>query len=119
MTHIGGVFDRATGLPPFDLPQSWFAAKDKLNLDTVFDFSGTLDITGGNSGSPTLNAKGEVIGAVFDGNIHSLGGDFAYDPKVNRSVSVSAAAIQEALAKIYGREDLVKELNANGPAASR
>ncbi|HWE45101.1 MAG TPA: S46 family peptidase [Caulobacteraceae bacterium] len=113
VTHMGGLFERATGLPPFDPPQSWYAAKDRLNLDTVFDFSGTLDITGGNSGSPTLNAKGDVIGAVFDGNIHSLGGDYAYDPKMNRSVSVSAAAIQEALSKIYGREDLVKELNAN------
>ncbi|HEY3815092.1 MAG TPA: S46 family peptidase [Caulobacteraceae bacterium] len=113
VTHLGGLFDRATGLPPFDPPQSWYDAKAKLNLDTVFDFSGTLDITGGNSGSPTLNARGDVIGAVFDGNIHSLGGDYAYDPKVNRSVSVSAAAIQEALDKIYGRGDLVRELNSN------
>jgi hypothetical protein len=113
VTHLGGLFDRATGLPPFDPPQSWYAAKDRLNLDTVFDFSGTLDIIGGNSGSPTLNARGDVIGAVFDGNIHSLGGDYAYEPKMNRSVSVSAAAIQEALDKIYGRNDLVRELNAH------
>ena len=113
VTHLSGVFDRATGLPPFDPPQSWYAAKARLNLDTVFDFSGTLDITGGNSGSPTLNAKGDVIGAVFDGNIHSLGGDYAYDPKMNRSVSVSAAAVQEALDKIYARPDLVRELNGN------
>ena len=113
VTHLGGLFDRATGLAPFDPPQSWYAAKGRMNLDTVFDFSGTLDITGGNSGSPTLNAKGEVIGAVFDGNIHSLGGQYAYDPKMNRSVSVSAAAIQEALDKIYGRPDLVRELNAS------
>ncbi len=111
-TNFGGLFDRATGQAPFDLPQSWFKAKDKINLATQFDFSGTLDITGGNSGSPTLNAKGEVIGAVFDGNIHSLGGDYGYDPKLNRSVSVSAAAIQEALLKVYNRPDLVKELNA-------
>jgi hypothetical protein len=112
VTHMGGLFDRATGLAPFDPPQSWYAARGKMNLDTVFDFSGTLDIIGGNSGSPTLNAKGEVIGAVFDGNIHSLGGDYAYEPKMNRSVSVSAAAIQEALSKIYGRDDLVAELNS-------
>ncbi len=112
VTHLGGLFERATGLPPFDPPQSWYAAQGKLNLDTVFDFSGTLDIIGGNSGSPTLNAKGEVIGAVFDGNIHELGGDYAYDPTLNRSVSVSAAAIQEALLKVYDRPDLVAELNA-------
>jgi hypothetical protein len=111
VTHLQGLFDRATGQAPFDPPPSWYAAKDKLKLDTVFDFSGTLDITGGNSGSPTLDAKGDVIGAVFDGNIHSLGGDFVYDPKDNRSVSVSASAIQEALEKIYSRGDLVRELN--------
>jgi hypothetical protein len=111
-TTFAGLFDRATGQPPFDLPQSWYKAKDRLNLNTVFDFSASLDITGGNSGSPTLNAKGEVIGAAFDGNIHSIGGDFGYDPRVNRSVTVSAAAIQEALEKVYGRPDLVKELNS-------
>jgi hypothetical protein len=111
-TTFAGLYDRDTGLAPFDLPESWHKAKGKLKLDTQFDFSGTLDITGGNSGSPTLNAKGEVIGAVFDGNIHSLGGAYGYDPRVNRSVSVSAAALQEALLKVYGREALVKELNA-------
>jgi hypothetical protein len=111
-TTLAGLYDRDTGLAPFDLPESWHKAKGKLKLDTQFDFSGTLDITGGNSGSPTLNAKGEVIGAVFDGNIHSLGGAYGYDPRMNRSVSVTAAAIQEALLKVYGREGLVKELNA-------
>jgi V8-like Glu-specific endopeptidase len=50
-------------------------AKDALDQLRAFNFVNTLDIVGGNSGSPTLIAKGEVIGAVFDGNIHSLGGD--------------------------------------------
>ena len=111
-TTFAGLFDRTTGQPPFDLPQAWFAAKSRLNLNTPFDFSGSLDIIGGNSGSPTLNARGEVIGAVFDGNIHSLGGDYGYDARLNRSVSVTTAAIQEALEKVYGRPDLVRELNA-------
>jgi S1-C subfamily serine protease len=112
ITTFAGLFDRATGQPPFDLPDSWFRAKPKLNLATAFNFSGTLDITGGNSGSPTLNGKGEVVGAVFDGNIHSIGGDYGYNPADNRSVTVTAAAIQEALDKVYGRGDLVKELNS-------
>jgi hypothetical protein len=111
-TTFAGLFDRATGKPPYELPQSWYRAKDRLKLDTPFDFSATMDIIGGNSGSPTLNAKGEVVGVVFDGNIHSLGGNYGYDPRLNRSVHVSAAGMQEALLKVYGREALVKELNS-------
>ena len=70
------------------------------------------DIIGGNSGSPLLNAKGEVIGAIFDGNIHSLGGTYFFDPKLNRAVSVSTAAMTEALNKVYGQQRLVAELTA-------
>jgi len=110
-TTLGGLYQRATGQAPYDLPQSWFAARSKVNMDTIFNFSATGDIIGGASGSPTLNAKGEVIGAVFDGNIHSLGGAYAYDPRLNRSVHVASSAIQEALLKVYGREALVRELN--------
>jgi hypothetical protein len=72
----------------------------------------TNDIIGGNSGSPLINAKGEVIGAIFDGNIHSLGGEYFFDPKLNRTVSVSTAAMTEALIKVYGRNGLVAELTA-------
>ena len=109
-TYIGGLYDRATGEEPFKLDPRWIAAKNKLNPNTVFDISTTNDIIGGNSGSPLINAKGEVIGAVFDGNIHSLGGDYGYDPKLNRAVSVSTAAIGETLDKVYGQHALLKEL---------
>lgn len=109
-TRIGGLWDRATGADPFALPQRWLDAKDRLNPDTIFDFVTTNDIIGGNSGSPVINAKGEVIGAAFDGNIHSLGGAYGYDGTVNRTVVVSTAAITEALDKVYGRKALVKEL---------
>jgi V8-like Glu-specific endopeptidase len=112
VTDFGGFYDRATGQAPFELTPKWSAAKGRLDLKTPFDFSGSLDIIGGNSGSPTLNAQGDVIGAVFDGNIHSIGGDYGYDPRLNRSVSVTSAAIQEALLKVYDRADLVKELNS-------
>ena len=109
-TYFKGLYERATGKPPFDLDPRWIAARDKLNPDTVFDISTSNDIIGGNSGSPLINAKGDVIGAVFDGNIHSLGGDYGYDPKINRAVSVSAAAVSEALRKVYGANALVDEL---------
>ena len=111
-TRLGGLFDRATGRPPFDLPQRWLDARPKLNLDTVFDISSSNDIIGGNSGSPLINIKAEVVGAIFDGNIHSLGGAYGYDPALNRAVSVSTAAITEALTKVYGNEALVRELTA-------
>jgi S1-C subfamily serine protease len=78
----------------------------------VFNISSDNDIIGGNSGSPLINAKGEVIGAIFDGNIHSLGGEYFFDSKLNRTVSVSTAAMTEALIKVYGRNGLVAELTA-------
>jgi hypothetical protein len=111
LTNFDGLYRRVTGHFPFDLPQRWLAAKDRLDLSTVFNISSENDIIGGNSGSPLINARGEVIGAIFDGNIHSLGGDFYYDPALNRAVSVSTAAITEALNKVYGQTALVAELN--------
>ena len=111
-TTFAGLYDRATGSEPFKLPARWVAAKGALNPDTVFDFVTTNDITGGNSGSPVVNAKGEVLGAAFDGNIHSLGGDYGYDGTINRTVVVSTAAATEALQKVYGQTALVKELTA-------
>ncbi len=112
VTTYGGLWERATGEFPFKLPPRWTAAKGKLNDKTVFDFATTNDIIGGNSGSPLIGAKGEVLGAVFDGNIESLGGDFWYDGSVNRAVVASTAAITEALRKIYHQDGLVAELTA-------
>jgi hypothetical protein len=109
-TTLAGLYARATGEPPFRLAPRWVEAKSKLDLNTVFNISSDNDIIGGNSGSPLINAKGEVIGAIFDGNIHSLGGDYYFDPKVNRAVTVSTAAITEALNKVYGQTGLVAEL---------
>jgi hypothetical protein len=111
-TYFPGLYDRATGKFPFNLPERWEGMKDKLSPKTVFNFVTTNDIIGGNSGSPVLNAKGEVLGAAFDGNIESLGGDYWYDGSVNRTVVVTTAAITEALKKIYGQDRLVKELTA-------
>ena len=111
-TYFEGLYDRATGQPPFELTQKWIDVQAKLNPNTVFDISSTIDIIPGNSGSPLIDARGEVIGAVFDGNIYFLGGDFAYDGRLNRGVSVSTAAITEGLEKVYQDPELVKELRA-------
>ncbi len=111
-TTFQGLFDRATGADPFVLPARWAAAKDKLNPNTVFDVVTTNDIIGGNSGSPLIDQNGAVVGAVFDGNIHSLGGAIGYDGTINRTVAVSTSAITEALRVVYGRDALLKELMA-------
>ena len=113
-TYFKGLYERATGKPPFDLDPRWIAAKNGLNPDTVFNISSTNDIIGGNSGSPLINANGEVIGAIFDGNIYSLGGDYGYDPTLNRSVAVSTAAVSEALRKVYHANALADELGGSG-----
>jgi hypothetical protein len=109
-TVVGGAFDRATGAPPFQLPDSWIKAKSRLDLQTPMNFVTDNDIIGGNSGSPMVNRKGEVAGLIFDGNIHSLGGDYGFDPKLNRAVAVDSAVLLEAMDKVYGAGRIVKEL---------
>ncbi|HYZ47975.1 MAG TPA: S46 family peptidase [Sphingomonas sp.] len=109
-TKFGGVYDRATGQQPFLLAEAFVAAKSKVDPNVTYDFVTTNDIIGGNSGSPVIARDGSVIGAAFDGNIHSLGGNFGYDPVLNRTVVVSTAAIQQALESIYPAPALVKEL---------
>jgi hypothetical protein len=109
-TVMGGTFDRATGAEPFDLPPAYAANRAKINPNTTYDFVTTNDIIGGNSGSPVVDRQGRVIGAAFDGNIHSLGGNYGYDGTINRTVVVSTAAVQEALEKIYPAPNLVAEL---------
>lgn len=109
-TYFSGLWDRATGQDPFALAPRWVSAQGKVKPGTVFDFTSDNDIIGGNSGSPVVDAKGQVIGAVFDGNIHSLGGNFGFDESQNRAVAVSTAAITEALKKVYGNDSLAAEL---------
>ncbi|HYF22320.1 MAG TPA: S46 family peptidase [Caulobacteraceae bacterium] len=111
VTTVAGLWERATGAAPFDVSPKLAAAKDRLNPATIYTVSTSNDIIGGNSGSPLLDAKGNVIGAVFDGNLHSNGGAYGYDPRLNRAVAVSAAMFQEAMLKVYGQDRLVKELN--------
>lgn len=112
-TYMGGLFERATGAAPFNAAEDFLAARDRIDPQVVYNFVTTNDIIGGNSGSPVVDARGEVIGTAFDGNIHSLGGSFGYDGSVNRTVVVSTAAVTEALRKVYDQPRLLRELGVD------
>jgi hypothetical protein len=84
--------------------------KGSLDLNTPFNFVNTGDIIGGNSGSPVINRNGELVGIIFDGNMHSLVADYVYTDKQSRAVSVHSAGIVEALKKVYNANDLVGEI---------
>ncbi len=111
-TLMGGIYDRATGAAPFDLPTAFVTNKAKLNPNVTYDYITTNDIIGGNSGSPVIDREANVIGAAFDGNIHSLAGDYAYDGSNNRTVVVSTAALEEGLRVLYPAPALLAELHA-------
>jgi hypothetical protein len=112
-TTLGDAFEYAAqhgNKDPYKLPDSWMKAKGTLNLKTQYDSVNTTDIIGGNSGSPAVNKKGEVVGIIFDGNIESLPWNFQYEDKVGRSVITNSTAVVEALRKIYNAPALADEL---------
>ena len=120
-TDIGGAYEHATAhnsKSPYNLPESWIQSRPKLNLKTPLNFVSTADIIGGNSGSPTVNKKGEVVGIIFDGNIQSLSWNFAFNDTQARAVSVDSRGIQEALRKIYGATALADELTGGKSASA-
>jgi len=112
-TTFGGAFalDAAHGAkPPYMLPASYHRAKDKLDLNTVLDTVNTGDSIGGNSGSPVVNTRGEIVGILFDGNIQSLPWNFQFDDEVGRTVLTDSRAVIESLRKIYNAAPLADEL---------
>jgi hypothetical protein len=109
-TRLAGLYDRATGAEPFRLSQRWIDARPRLDPSMIFNVSSTNDSIAGNSGSPLLDREGRVVGALFDGNIHLLGGEYFYDGALNRAVTVSAQIMLASLREVYAMPGLADEL---------
>ena len=112
-TTYYGLFDRAESFDnkdPFSLSSKILERKSAINMDKPLNFISTNDITGGNSGSPVINSKGEYVGLIFDGNSYSHILSYAYTDDKARAVSVHSDGILEALRSIYKMETLVKEI---------
>jgi hypothetical protein len=113
-TTFYGMFDRYYSFEGKDntwiLPKRYIDNAGKMSLATPLNFVSTADIIGGNSGSPQINSKGEIIGLIFDGNWEAQPGRYVYDDTSQRSISVSLAAIVEVLDKLYGANRIVDEM---------
>ncbi len=112
-TTFYGLYDRYYSFGkkvPWNLPDRWVNPPADFQLETPFNFVATNDIIGGNSGSPVINEKAEIVGLAFDGNIQSLPGNFIYTPDENRMVAVHSAGLLEAVKDLYKATRLSDEL---------
>ncbi len=112
-TTFYGMYDHHYSYGPdsdWTLPDRWLPIPEGLDLSTPLNFVSTADIIGGNSGSPVVNREMELVGIAFDGNIESLPGDYIYMDAKNRTVSVDARGILEALTTVYHADRLYTEL---------
>ena len=112
-TTFFGLYDHYHTYGPrseWDLPDRWLSPPANFDLSTPFNIVSTNDITGGNSGSPLLNANLEVVGLIFDGNIESLPNHYMYSDETARAISVDARGILEVLDDMYDADRLVLEL---------
>jgi len=118
-TTLRGIAAKYTGTEPFDSPQRQL---DKIKANELGDygvkelnsvpvnFLSTLDTTGGNSGSPTLNGKGELVGLLFDGTYESINSDWDFDETTTRSIHVDARYMLWVMEMVDGAENVLREL---------
>jgi hypothetical protein len=112
-TTFYGLYDRYFShgkKSPWNLPEKWENPPAEFDMSVPFNFVSTNDIIGGNSGSPVINQKAEVVGLAFDGNIESLPGQFIFDETANRTVSVHSSGMYEAIKNLYKATRLANEL---------
>ncbi|MDX2032389.1 MAG: S46 family peptidase [Blastocatellia bacterium] len=128
-TSLSGVIEKDTGIEPFAVPEGLKQLHKKRDFGTYVDprlndvpvaFLATTDITGGNSGSPVMNGRGEVIGLAFDGNYEGLGGDYSFDISSNRTLSVDIRYVLFVMEKFAGAGYLFSEMQikAKGKAVA-
>lgn len=119
LTTIKGVMEKKTNEFPFIVPEKFealYQAKDfgryadKALNDVVCCFLNTTNVTGGNSGSPTLNARGELVGIIFDMTYESVIGDYFIVPELQRSISVDIRYVLFITEKFSGASHIIKEL---------
>jgi hypothetical protein len=114
-TTFAGLWERSEamgGEGVFAIPARWAAARERLNPETPFNLVSTNDIIGGNSGSPLIDERGDLVGLIFDGNRYSFVWSTVYEGRRGRAVSVDVRAMVEALREVYGATALVEELTA-------
>jgi len=118
-TTLGGAIEKDTGESPFDMPaklKELYKARDYGNWadpdlnDIPIAFTHAVETTNGNSGSPVLNAYGEMIGIVFDGNIESMLSDWKHDPDIQRTISVDIRYVMFVTEKYAGADYLLEEM---------
>lgn len=124
-TTLKGVIEKDTGQEPFDVPQRLKDLQRARNFgrygsgDTVpVNFLATTDIIGGNSGSPVLNAYGEQVGIVFDGNYEGLGNDIFYSADYGRTIGVDIRYVLFVTEKFGNAGWILNEMQIKGPAAA-
>jgi len=118
-TTLNGILEKDTGVEPFNSPQNQLDAINANNLgrygmesinSVPVNFLGTLDITGGNSGSATLNNNAEFVGLVFDGNYESINSDWDFNQSLVRSIHVDIRYMLWVMEELYEADNLLKEM---------
>jgi hypothetical protein len=122
-TTVKGVLEKDTGVFPFKVPakikELWAAKEfgpyaDARLKDVPACFLNTTNVTGGNSGSPTLNADGEQVGIIFDMTYESVIGDYYIIPELQRSISVDVRYVLWVTDKFSGATHIIKEMGLAG-----
>ena len=126
-TTLAGILEKNTGEGDFDAPKFQLDAirsgKKTPYIDPALknvpvNFLSTVDTTGGNSGSPTLNAKGELVGLLFDGTYESVASNYVFDPITTRSIHVDSRYMLWNMAEVDGAINLLREMSIiDAPAA--
>ena len=119
-TRLEEVAAKATGSDPFDAPPALLSAINAKRYGGLADrelgtvpvnFLSDLDITGGNSGSPVLDARGKLVGLAFDGNWESVSSNWVFDPTMTRMISVDQRYMRWIMQEVFPAPQLLKELN--------